>query len=98
MDRVNAVFCLVVGLVVVQGGYLKLDLKVFHKLLPEVGGDSTVSVRNNRVEVTINVEYLVLKDLGSLFSINIPGDREQVCIATEVIKNNKHELTFLVTR
>jgi hypothetical protein len=58
----------------------------------------TVSVRNNREGVFVNSEYFVQKDLGDLFSIDILGDREQVCIATEVITNNKNEVTFLVTR
>jgi hypothetical protein len=81
-------FCLAITLVVVRGGNLELDLKVLHKLLPKVQGESTVPVRDNREEVSINSEYLVQRDLGSLFSINILGDREQVCIVIEVIKNN----------
>jgi hypothetical protein len=35
-DRANVVFGLAIGLVVVGGGHLKLNLKVFHELLPEV--------------------------------------------------------------
>jgi hypothetical protein len=46
----------------------------------------------------MNSEYLVQKDLGSLLSINILGDREQVCIATEAIKNHQNEVAFLVAR
>jgi hypothetical protein len=41
-------------------------------------------------------EYLVKIDLGSLLGIGILGDRKQICIATEVIKNNKNEVTILV--
>jgi hypothetical protein len=36
MDHVNVAFCLAIGLVVVGGGHLKLNLKVLHELLPEV--------------------------------------------------------------
>jgi hypothetical protein len=35
-DHANVAFSLAIGLVVVEGGHLKLDLKVFHELLPEV--------------------------------------------------------------
>jgi hypothetical protein len=83
---------------VLAAGYHKFDLKVVHKLLPEVWGQSTVSVRDNREGVSMNSKYLVQKVLGSLFSINILGDRHQVCIATEVIKYNKNEVTFLIAR
>jgi hypothetical protein len=58
----------------------------------------TVSIRDNREEESRNNEYLVQKDLGSLFSINILGDREQESIATEAIKNYKNKVTFLVAR
>jgi hypothetical protein len=96
MDCVNAAFCLAIALVVVGGGHLGCDLKVLHELLPEVQGELAVSVRDNREGVFMNCEYLLQKDLGSLFCINILGDREQVCIATEAIKNNKNKITFLV--
>jgi hypothetical protein len=48
--------------------------------------------------VSVNSEYLVQKDLGSLLSINILRYREQVYIATEEIKDNKNKVTFLVAR
>jgi hypothetical protein len=83
---------------VVRGGHLKHNLKVLHKLLPEVQGESTVSARDNREGVSVKSEYLVQMDLSSLFSINILKDREQVCIATEVTKNNKNGVVFLVAR
>jgi hypothetical protein len=43
-DHVNVAFCLAIGLVVIRGGYLKLDLMVLHRLL-EVRGKSTVYQR-----------------------------------------------------
>jgi hypothetical protein len=91
------VFCLTIGLVVVRDDHLELYLKVLDELLPEVQGESTVSIRVNGEKVSVNSEYLIQKDLGSLFSIHILGDRKQVYIATEVIKNNKNEVAFLVT-
>jgi hypothetical protein len=73
--------------VVVGAGHLKLDLKVLHELLSEVPGELTVSVRDTRERVSMNSEYLVQKNVGSLLSIDIVGDWEQVCVATEAIKN-----------
>jgi hypothetical protein len=87
-DCANAAFALAIGLVVVASGHPKLDLKVLYKLLAEVRGELTVTVRDNRKEVSMSSEYLVQKDLSSLLSINILGEREQVCIATEMIKNH----------
>jgi hypothetical protein len=55
-------------------------------------------VRENREGVFINSEYLVLKDLDSLLSIDILGDREQVCIVSKAIKNHENEVAFLVAR
>jgi hypothetical protein len=36
MDCINVAFCLAIRLVVLAAGYHKFDLKVVHKLLPEV--------------------------------------------------------------
>jgi hypothetical protein len=84
--------------VVVGGSHFKLNVKVFHELLPEGRGELTVSVRDNRERVSRNSEWLVQKDMSSLLSIDILGYKEQVCIATEAIINNENELTFLVAR
>jgi hypothetical protein len=46
----------------------------------------------------MNSESLVQMDLGSLLSIHILGDWDQVCVATEAIKNHQNEIAFLVTR
>jgi hypothetical protein len=46
----------------------------------------------------MNSKYLVQKDLGSLLSIDILRDREQVFVATKVIKNYQNEVAFLVAR
>jgi hypothetical protein len=46
----------------------------------------------------MNSEYLVQKDMGSLLSIDILGDREQVCITTGGMKNYQNEVVFLVAR
>jgi hypothetical protein len=95
---VNATFGLTIGVVVVGGGHFKLNLKVLHKLLSEVRGKSTVSISGNIEGLFMNSEYLVQKDLGSLLSIDILVYREQVCIGTEVINDNKNELAFLIIR
>jgi hypothetical protein len=94
----NAAFGLTTGLVVVGGGHFKLNLKVLYELLSEVRGELTVSVRDNREGISMNSEYLVQKNLGSLLNIDILGNWEQVCVATEVIKNYQNEIAFLVAR
>jgi hypothetical protein len=65
-------------------------------MLPEVSGELAISFRANRERVSVNSKYLAKKDLGSLLSIDILGDRKQVYIATEEIKNNKIKVVFLV--
>jgi hypothetical protein len=97
-DSANTAFCLAISLVVVRGGHFELNLKVPYKLLPGVQGKSTVSLRDNRAGVSVNSNYLFQNNLGRSFNIDILGDREQVYIATEAIKNNKIEVIFLVTR
>jgi hypothetical protein len=47
-DHANVELCLAIGLVVVRGYHVGLNLKVLHQLLPEVRGESTVSVGDNR--------------------------------------------------
>jgi hypothetical protein len=76
MDHVTMVFCLAIGLVVVRGSHLKLNLKLLHELVTEVQGESAFSVRDNREGVSINSEYLVQKNLGNLLSIDILGNRK----------------------
>jgi hypothetical protein len=43
----------------------------------------------------MNSEYLVQKDLGNVFSVNIFEVRKQEGKATKVIENNENELVFL---
>jgi hypothetical protein len=76
IDRVNMAFCLTIDLGVLRGRHLELNLKVLHELLSEVRGELTISVRENRAEVSIHSKYLVQKDLCSPFSINLFGNRE----------------------
>jgi hypothetical protein len=71
IDHVNVALCLAIALVVVSGGHLNLNLKVLHKLLPEVQDELTISVRDNREGVSMKSAYLVQKDLSSLLSLNI---------------------------
>jgi hypothetical protein len=96
-DFVKAAFCLAICLVVVRGSYLEPELKFLPELLLEVRGELTVSFRDNRERVSMYSEYLVQKDLGGWLCINSLGDRKQVCIATEAIRNYKNDVVFLVT-
>jgi hypothetical protein len=77
-DCVYTVFPLAISLVVVNGGHDKDDWKLLHELLPEVQGEFTVSVRDNREKASVKSEYLIQKSLGSLYCVNLYDVREQV--------------------
>ena len=48
-DSSYSVFCLAIGLVMVSGSHVEFNLDVGHKLLPKVGGEPEVSIRDDRV-------------------------------------------------
>jgi hypothetical protein len=49
----HTAFWLAIGCVVVAGDHLELTLKVLHKLLPEVQGELTVKVGDNKEGVLV---------------------------------------------
>ena len=53
-DSSDSSFCLAIGLVMVSGSYVEINLDVGHKLHPEAGGEPGVSIRNDRSGETVD--------------------------------------------
>ena len=48
VDSSDSAFCLAIGLVMVSGSHVEINLDVGHKLHPEVGGELGISIRDDR--------------------------------------------------
>jgi hypothetical protein len=94
---VNVLFCLAIGLVVLEGAYHDLELNVLQKVLPEGVGELAVSIRDDREMVFLNTQHLIEEPIGCRSCINILENRREVCIPTEAIKDNKIEVILLVS-
>ena len=53
-DGPYSAFSLAIGLVMVSGGHVEINLDVGHKLLPKAGGESGISIRDDRSGQTID--------------------------------------------
>ena len=53
-DGSDSAFCLAIGLVMVSGSHVKINLDVGHKLHSEAGGEPWVSVRDDRCGKTMD--------------------------------------------
>ena len=58
-------FTLAIGLVMVSGSHIEINLDVVHKLLPKAGGEPVVSIRDDRSGETVDREDSFNKDVGS---------------------------------
>ena len=64
-DGPDSAFCLAIGLVMVSGGHVEINLDVGHKLLPKAGGKSGISIRDDRSGETMNREDSFNEDVSS---------------------------------
>ena len=61
----DSVFSLAIGLMMVSGSHVEINLDVGHKLLPTAGGEPGVSVRDDRGGETVDREDSFNEDVGS---------------------------------
>ena len=64
-DGPDSAFCLAIGLVMVSGGHVEINFDVGHKLLPEAGGESGISMRDDRSGKTVDREDPFNEDVSS---------------------------------
>ena len=53
-DSSDSALCLAIGLVMVSGSHVEINLDVGHKLHPEAGGELGISIRNDRCGDTMD--------------------------------------------
>ena len=53
-DGSDSAFCLAIGLVMVSGSHVEINLDIGHKLHPEAGGELGVSIRDDRGGKTVD--------------------------------------------
>ena len=53
-DSSDSAFCLAIGLVMVSGSHVEINLDVGHKLHPEAGGEPGISIRDDRSGKTVD--------------------------------------------
>ena len=88
-DGPYSAFSLAIGLVMVSGGHVEINLDVGHKLLPKSGGEPGVSIRDNRSGETMDREDWFHKDLNSFDCCDILRDWEEVGEPSESIQHNE---------
>ena len=53
-DSSDSAFCLAIGLVMVSGSHVEINLDVGHELHPEAGGELGISIRSDRSGETVD--------------------------------------------
>ena len=53
-DGSDSALCLAIGLVIVSGSHVEINIDVGHKLHPEAGGELGISVREDRSRETVD--------------------------------------------
>ena len=81
-------FSLAIGLVMVSGGHVEIDLDVGHKLLPKAGGEPGISIRDDRSGETMDREDSFNEDVGSFDSCDVLRDWDEVGEPSEGIQHN----------
>ena len=84
-DGPDSAFCLAIGQVIVSGGHLGINLDVGHKLLPKAGGESRISIRDDRSGETVDREDSFDEDVGSFACCDILRDWDEVGEPSEAI-------------
>ena len=87
-DAPDSAFSLAIGLVMVSGGHVEINLDIGYKLLPKVGGESRVSIRDDRSGKTVDREDSVHEDIGSLDCYDLLRDRDMLGDPSGVIQHN----------
>ena len=74
VDSPYSEFSLPIGLVMVSGGHIELNLDVGHRLLHQGGGESEISIRDDRSGETMDREDSFNEDVSSFDCCDILRD------------------------
>ena len=84
----DSAFSLAIGQVMVSCGHAKINLDIGHKLLPKAGGESGISIRDDRSGKTVDREDSFDEDVGSFDCCDILRDWDEVDESSEAIQHN----------
>ena len=87
-DGSYSALSLAIGLVMVSGGHVEINLDVGHKLLPKSGGESGISIGDDRSGKTVDREDSFNEDTGSFDCCDVMGDWNEVGEPSKAIQNN----------
>ena len=87
-DGPYSAFSLAIGLVVVSGGHVEIDLDVGHKLFPKAGGKSGISIRDDRSGEAMAREDSFNKDVRSFDCCDILKDLDEIDEPSKAIQYN----------
>ena len=65
VESPDSAFCLAIGLVMVRGSHVEVNLDVGHILLAEAEGEPGVSIRDDRGREPVDREDSFIEDVGS---------------------------------
>ena len=84
-DSPDSAFCLAIGLVMVSGSHVEINLDVGHKLLPKTGGKPGVSIRDDRSGETVDREDSFNENVGSFHCCDVLRNWDEVGETSEAI-------------
>ena len=87
-DGSDSAFCLPIGLVMVSGNHVEINLDVGYKLLPKAGGEPVVSIRDDRSGETVDREDSFNQDVSSFDCCDVLRDWDEVGKTSEAIQQN----------
>ena len=87
-DGSYSAFSLAIGLVMVSGSHVEINLDVGHKLLPKAGGEPGVSIRDDRSGETMDREDSFNEDVTSFNCCDVLRDRDEVGKPSHAIQQN----------
>ena len=64
-------YSLAIGLVMVSGSHVEVNVDVGYKLLPKAGGEPGVTIRDDRGGETVDREDSFYEDVGSFDSFDV---------------------------
>ena len=87
-DGPDSAFSLAIGLVMVSCSHVEINLDIGHKLLPKAGGESRISIRDDRSGKTVDREDSFNEDIGSFDCCDILRGRDNVGEPSVAIQHN----------
>ena len=88
-DGPDSAFSLAIGLVMVSCSHVEINLDIGHKLLPKAGGESGISIRDDRSGKTVDREYSFNEDVSSFDCCDVLRYWDEVGEPSEAIQHYK---------